>query len=359
MTFRSQNNKIEWEGVRFVQGVVQDHNSIFQHIARENDQGNDCYIEFVEAGLATNYGVFMQIKSGSSYRDGKGYKIPSDKRHLEYWSNGLYLNIGVVYDPEARKAFWVDITAYLKERPELLTQKNHAIRVPPSREFSHDTFAAFISYCKSFRALFTSHDNFGQSLEKFADLEHPPTCYEGLKSLFSTHKDKPASWHYITASFSRIAQTGIKGTILGMLSNYADDEGDTFYTENTLPSPAVAAMVREAVGRNFKREEVEAAYPFLREGIIRGSFSYRSYKVLRMANNLSGILRQISFDPTTSHESRVFWFWLYLHTHKWVSAPDTLEAYSQFIQTYPEALEDEVIEGVAEAIKNGELWPMG
>ena len=47
MTFRCPNRKTELEGIRYIQGIVQNSNSIFQAIDLENDQGNDCCIEFV------------------------------------------------------------------------------------------------------------------------------------------------------------------------------------------------------------------------------------------------------------------------------------------------------------------------
>jgi hypothetical protein len=104
-TTRNTNKKIEFEGVRYVQGVVQNNDCIFHSIALENDQGNDCYIEFVVDGKATNFGVFVQIKSGNSYKDSKGYKIPADKNHLNYWNEPVYPMVGIVYDPVLQKAF--------------------------------------------------------------------------------------------------------------------------------------------------------------------------------------------------------------------------------------------------------------
>ncbi len=107
MTFRSPNKKIELEGVRYVEGIVQNSESIFRHFDKD-DQGNDCYVEFVVNGLTTNYGIFAQIKSGKTYKDKMGYKIPANNAHIKYWNQPLYKSIGIVYDPEIKKAFWVD-----------------------------------------------------------------------------------------------------------------------------------------------------------------------------------------------------------------------------------------------------------
>ena len=96
MTFRDPNRIIELEGVNYVRSIVQAHNSIYQEIARENDQGNDCYIEFVINNVSGNSGVFVQIKSGESYKDQKGYKFQTDKEHIEYWNNG-YIQWSVLF----------------------------------------------------------------------------------------------------------------------------------------------------------------------------------------------------------------------------------------------------------------------
>lgn len=165
MTFHNPNKKTEFAGVRYVQGVVQNSHSIFHQFGQENDQGNDCYIEFVVESEATNYGFFAQIKSGISYKDGKGYKIPANKPHLEYWNESLYQTIGIVYDPEINKAFWVDISAYMKQHPHVLSLNHHNIRVAPENEFSEETFPGLVNYCFQYREGFKSYENFGRSLE--------------------------------------------------------------------------------------------------------------------------------------------------------------------------------------------------
>ncbi|MGN6264548.1 MAG: DUF4365 domain-containing protein, partial [Ginsengibacter sp.] len=173
MTQRNPNIRTELQGVRLVQGIVQDNHSIFQIFSRENDQGNDCYIEFVQDGIATNYGIFVQIKSGDSYKDSLGYKITADQVHLRYWSQALNLTIGIVYDPELKKAFWMDITTYLFENPYVLQQRYHTMRVDRASEFSEENFPAFMEYCIRFREAFSNYEKYGHALEWFADVENP------------------------------------------------------------------------------------------------------------------------------------------------------------------------------------------
>jgi hypothetical protein len=135
MTFRDPNRIVEVEGENCVRGVVQTFNSTLQIFDGRNDQGNDAYIEFVVDNYATNFGAFAQIKSGVSYKDQTGYKIPANLAHLEYWNKALYPMLGVVYDPGLKKAFWVDIKNYISQNPQILQNQNMLFGCPRSKNF--------------------------------------------------------------------------------------------------------------------------------------------------------------------------------------------------------------------------------
>lgn len=102
-TKRSQNKATEKLGLKYIRSVVEEHNCIFQAIDLENDQGNDCFIEFIDNNIATSFCVFAQIKSGKTYKDKSGYKIPADFDHLQYWTNHILPIVGIVYDLELKK----------------------------------------------------------------------------------------------------------------------------------------------------------------------------------------------------------------------------------------------------------------
>ena len=171
VTYRDPNRIVELEGENYVRVIVQSFNCIFQIIDGKNDQGNDAYIEFAANNTATNFGFFAEIKSGVSYKDKSGYKIPANEAHLVYWNKGLYPMLGIVYDPDLKKAFWADIKTYITEYPEILKQKTHSIRVSPEQEFATQTFPFirdnFVAQINEFRSL----QNFGNGLELFASIE--------------------------------------------------------------------------------------------------------------------------------------------------------------------------------------------
>ncbi len=355
------NRKTELEGVHFVQGVVQNKESSFEPFSHQNDQGNDCYIEFVKNRIPTNYGVFVQIKSGPSFKDANGYKIPADKSHLEYWSKNLYKTIGIVYDPDLSKAFWVDISDYTRLNPAILNQKNHSIRVSSSNEFSEQTFDSFVDYCFQYKIELQSYENFGRSLELFSQVEKPVVCYEGLKSLYSNHRSKDSTWFYILSNFGKIEAISIRTSILGLLSNYVNDS-DVFWHKDNLehyPSDEMRQRIANLLTKLFNVREVEMMLPYMKEGVSRGGFSYKIFLVLDLIVNVHLILKEIAFNDNTTPDDRNFCFWLYMHIAKYYSIQETLIVADQYLNRFPYGREDDAVMGLLESIKSNELFPIG
>lgn len=357
----SPNRKVNLAGVRHVQGIVENCNSLFQQFDHENDQGNDCYIEFTQNAISTNYGVFAQIKSGESYMDGIGYKIPADKEHLDYWSQSVYKSIGIVFDPKINKAFWVDISAYIKAHPEILSQKSHVIRVSSNADFSEESFERFKEYCFQYKNELQSYENYGRSLELFANIDNPEISYEGLKALYSAHRGKPSTWFYIISSFGKIREEGIRRNILGLISNYAENPNVFWHASKMKyhPSREMQQAIQKIVSDTFGMKEVTLLLPYMREGISRGSFSYLVFLVLDFIKEAHIILKALSSSDSIGDEDRNFCFWLYMHMAKRHSVDETLVTTEEYLRRFPFGYEDEAIIGVRDSIKEGDLTPVG
>src|SRR5579862_4172720 len=122
----SEERDLSREGVNAVQGFFERHGCVFQEVAQQNDFGKDGYLDLGERGLVTFLCAALQIKSGASYRTTNGdYAIPV-KDHANNWRSSTIPIFGLVYDPDDRQVRWVDITGYLRERPE---QANASIPV--------------------------------------------------------------------------------------------------------------------------------------------------------------------------------------------------------------------------------------
>lgn len=101
------------KGVNHVRDIVESANSIFHEIHQENDYGSDAMIELVDGQMVTGITIAVQIKSGSSFCTENQCKIKASKNHYEYWFNHTSPFIGIVYDPEIKKAFWINIKSFL------------------------------------------------------------------------------------------------------------------------------------------------------------------------------------------------------------------------------------------------------
>jgi len=361
MTYRSSNRIVELEGINYVRSVVQSHNSIYQEIAGQNDQGNDGYIEFVINGLATNFGVFVQIKSGNSYKDQRGYKIPTDKNHLTYWSNGLYPIVSIVYDKELKKAFWISISDYTKKNPSVLESDHHTIRVSSENEFSAKIFEKFIQHFMSSIQHYKSSENYGRSLNLFGKVADPELCIEGLKSLYSNFRDHPVTWFSFISNFGNIQEEIIHRNILGFISNYADNP-DIFWHEGNLkyyPTEEIKDHIKKLVSAYFGEKEFKVAFPYLKHGVNRGNFSFLVFLVIDMVKDAHEILKKISFEENLDPDDRNHWFWLYMHIGQYYSIPDLLTTTDNYLNAFPECANDEVILGMREAIQSGVLLPIG
>ncbi|WP_380277489.1 DUF4365 domain-containing protein [Kitasatospora purpeofusca] len=105
----------ERAGVNEFRSLMESAGHIVQEIDGGNDQGEDCYLSFTRLGERTGEIVAVQVKSGGAYRRPVGYGIPC-RNHLRDWTLSRIPVIGVVYDPELRKLFWVNMTEHLLER---------------------------------------------------------------------------------------------------------------------------------------------------------------------------------------------------------------------------------------------------
>ena len=118
-------------GITAVQSFFEQNRCVFQEVAQQNDFGKDCYVDLGnEDGIVTCLCAALQVKSGLSYKTGKGdYFIPLDD-HADAWRHSTVPVFGIVYDPEQDVLRWVDLTGHLRENPQ---QNTGNVPVPRER----------------------------------------------------------------------------------------------------------------------------------------------------------------------------------------------------------------------------------
>jgi len=353
-TKRSFNKTAEKLGVKYIRSIVESYNCIYQAIDLDNDQGNDCFIEFIDNNIATSFCVFAQIKSGKSYKDKSGYKIQANSDHLQYWANHILPIAGIVYDLELEKAYWVNITEYLKSNSRVLLKNSHNIRVDKINEFSPETFSIFKEHFTKYSQDYKNYENFGRSLEAFTNIAHPEICYTGLKSLFANHRERRASWYYIILNYANIREKGIQINILGMLSNYLDNS-TVFWNSKDYEHYQVSSIrlkIAEFINELFTPKAVKMSLSFLKDGIVRGSFTYLVFLVLSQINDIHNIVYQFTLEENLELEERNNLFWLYIHFAQHRSKDKTIAAIDDFLIRYPNNAEAYLFEGIKETIMN-------
>jgi tetratricopeptide (TPR) repeat protein len=110
-----------------------------QEIDGGNDYGEDLFVMFTKDGQRTGVSVAIQVKSGAKYKRSNGYSIPIDG-HADDWKNSLLPVLGVVFDVDTRRLFWVNLSAALNESNEPPAW----VSVKTENELKDDTIARFI-----------------------------------------------------------------------------------------------------------------------------------------------------------------------------------------------------------------------
>ena len=143
----NRTRQTENEGVLYVQGVVNDHGSIFRPVHQESDVGIDGFIELVDVGEASGQLVAVQIKSGDSYLAavGRGFRVSADEAHLRYWRTYMVPVILVCYSPTKRIAAWQSVRDFIEHEEYRGRNTITAIEVPKYSPFNVESLGKGIA----------------------------------------------------------------------------------------------------------------------------------------------------------------------------------------------------------------------
>ena len=139
-----RSGQIGDEGVALVQSVATRAGAVYRRFENP-DLGVDGTIELLTDDREPSGDlVLVQIKSGSSYiRRGRFY-VDADRSHFETWARYAVPVVGLVCDPDADEARWVDISAELRNHPERIASGPYSIEAPASQAFSVAGFERFV-----------------------------------------------------------------------------------------------------------------------------------------------------------------------------------------------------------------------
>lgn len=127
------------DGVNAFRTLLEHHGHLVQGLSGSADHGEDFLVIFTKNGERTGDSIYVQVKSGGSYRRRDDYFIPTGG-HAEFWKNSNAPVYGVVYDSDKASLFWTNITDHIKSCATIPTR----VQVYPRFVLSSETIERFV-----------------------------------------------------------------------------------------------------------------------------------------------------------------------------------------------------------------------
>ncbi|MFF5384324.1 DUF4365 domain-containing protein [Pedobacter suwonensis] len=304
----SETKKTEIQGLNYVQGVVNDVGCIFNKVDGTNDIGLDGYIEFTHENSPTGLCVGIQVKAGNSHisANGNTITIKADRNHFEYWYNHILPVIAVVYIPQEEKAYWIDITQYLSNDEDIIETGPYSIKIDRSNVFSADNFKLVHYQLRKYLSSYGEDKFFGRALKFLADLDNPEKRYDAVRSLFSFHRDKLETWHYLVSSFCFEDDVKMQVALI-YAYRHVLLHGDIWWHPGNVIDSMTTDKANRLISKYFGFNEVSKLMDHIDEGgMSRGTVGFDVNLILRLVPGRIEFLKKIILDPETSDDKR-FW----------------------------------------------------
>lgn len=336
------------QGIHYVGAIATGGNCVFQKVDEENDQGNDAYIEFISDEVATSLFCWVQVKSGPSYRRPDGYAFTADKEHFEYWSRFPVPVVGIVYDPDAKSAVWVNVSDYLRSHPDVLENGPYTINIPGVNEFNAATFESFKQQIAA--ASSSSDWSFGQSLEFFADTDHQQRCVVGMSSLFANHRNRKATWFYLIHCFA--AMKGPAVARLAFLLSHLPGHPHIFWHGGNIIAQEMEKYGKELLATTFGREEVLKLIGLVdAHGFMAGPIGYTVSTIIFLVREAQSILESIAFDDALDEEQRGIAVFLLIHYAQFHSVEFCCDTIDRYVAKFSMSGDCELLQAMKETLR--------
>jgi hypothetical protein len=302
-----RSNLIGDEGVDFVALVCSRAGALFLSRPRQ-DVGIDGHIEFLNASREpTGQLVFVQCKAGLSYISPTGaYLLRADQAHFETWSRYSVPVIGIIYNPKARDARWVDLTAHLREHPSCVSSGPFSVEARSDHVFSEDLFGRLSDHLERYSNGTPARD----LVDRYLLGSDDATREEALTRLFAQERWTPNCCFVVHAALMTETSVPIIRLLVYMQSFYGSHP-DRFYTvNNTMPSSVREHL--ESIRRIWTSSLEEQQIVRILAGIEpdgsleRGSFGQTVMLLLSEARNVGRKLERIVSKRMLPSDTRCY-----------------------------------------------------
>ncbi len=351
-TRRLKSQGTSREGVNFVRTVVERQNCTFHEIDTQNDLGNDAYIELVVDENATGCCVAVQIKSGASYQAADGsFVFSSDRDHFEYWASHTLPVAAIIYNPSSGHCVWTDVSARLRASPQVIERGPYTVRIEAEHHFDIESFSGFRDHFLGSRPLYSSDAALGQALVAFAAIDDEDKCFDGLKALFSFHRQRIESWYYLINCFGSFRGNSLLRSMVYVLT-HLPGHGDIAWGPSNITNEAVRRAALERLKKRFGRPEVVALLESVDDfGFERGKIGQSAHAIIDVVPNRDTLLRSIAFDSDMSDEIRGSAFMLWAYYRQNSARGEVLRACSRYLRAFPDSKSRWMFDGIADSIR--------
>lgn len=132
---RTREHVIASMSLNYVESLILPELHSFKKIDGSEDYGFDAFVSthdengFVESGT-----YWLQFKATDKFRANRGntVSLKLETGDLELWDDHPEVVLVILYDAQARKAYWLDIQAYLKAKkivPHKLASATRTVRI--------------------------------------------------------------------------------------------------------------------------------------------------------------------------------------------------------------------------------------
>ena len=194
------------------------------------DTGIDGFLEFPHPNGSRL--VALQVKKGLSFFDSRGARCHADTQHLRGWSIYAVPVILVVVRNDESEAFWMNVTQYVHERPEVLSQRSHVLR--PSQRFN---VASIRAMTDTLATAFT----FGDSLKLLLDTD--PAVRAGSVSLFYPLRNDKRTPFCLSTAIREERDRAVMSGMCDFYSRYLPHPEFSFGVEQRLRDYATRLLV--------------------------------------------------------------------------------------------------------------------
>ncbi|WP_299978894.1 DUF4365 domain-containing protein [Desulfobacula sp.] len=323
---------IEREGVNYFRSIIENANCIFNEIDQRNDFGIDAIVELVDGEKVTGKSIAAQIKSGASYCTESTCKIPASKEHFNYWINHSLTVIGLVYDPDKKTGYWIDISNLLKHDRKRLDIGPYTIIFEKRDINEFDTNA-----CQNFFLPHFLNRPINLSFERsvdFASSKYLDMHKVGLSSLLNNFRYLDKVWDLFFDLFMGRSLDNISGYLVYILSLIPGHPDIYWHSGNTIEEKQRLSL-EEKIRQMGPEFFIRLLYFVDENGFYRGSLGQCVEAIISTIPTKALILSNISKDNSNDLEIRKSALMLYL----WYTQKDSVNTLKELSENDSEISE--------------------